>query len=477
MKAVMAFLACGDVPARLKALEQRAREETRECGNTPVEFPPLPFPVSLTGYHVLTDTSPNNTDELVSALCEAYEATPHLYLAAKVKPSHPHEVPLSLKKAQQFIPLVLAMSERLDVNKPPSLRGIHRKEMNSDTTIDLCHRSALWCRDACMVRNAERVVVFGEFVRPEHASLESPLRCNTMIKVASKEGRIVQSVIDHNREFPEIWKELFVFDVIEERWFVLEKDRPEWQHPLHKAIMPFLFLPMASGDSVPILARRTLLVGNATTDVRHIVRYMFRRTMDHVFHCRTVRTGAYDDWLDRQLRGHYTTDPMPPVPADIPVQQIVREMGPSSTWVWVWGHGWLHRRSEPSEGWTEESPVPPYSVARMVRFWTQRWETLKEWRDRCQRVEAWVFGEIGDSDDEEVDRPASINEVIEVAESYPNSELAQYMFKYRITEPKIAAWVEKRKNRPAAVAALRGGCTRRRIRQYLNNVNSECVYR
>lgn len=78
----MAFVLCGDVPSVLELLHQRAREEARVCANTPHELPPLPFPSSLVGYRVLTDRSPNNTDELVRALCEAYEATPQLYSPA-----------------------------------------------------------------------------------------------------------------------------------------------------------------------------------------------------------------------------------------------------------------------------------------------------------------------------------------------------------------------------------------------------------
>lgn len=123
MDVVMAFVTCGDVPAFLKTLEQKAREDTRLQGNTPHELPPLPFPVSLEGYKVLTDNSSNNMDELVQVLCEAYRATPRVYLPPNTKVQYSHEVSMSSQQIQHAMPKVKEMGDRLDLQKPRSLRA------------------------------------------------------------------------------------------------------------------------------------------------------------------------------------------------------------------------------------------------------------------------------------------------------------------------------------------------------------------
>lgn len=147
---------------------------------------------------------------------------------------------------------------------------------------------------------------------------------------------------------------------------------------------------------------------------------------------------------------------MPAVPQDIPTDLIVREWGPKATWVWVWPHGWLRRRPEPSEGGSD-SGTPPATVSEMVAFWHARWETLSDWQARCQRMEKWVFG----SSDEETEE-TTVHEVLEVANAHPNSELTKYMGTYCVADAKIANWTrqrEGRKNTVPAAAAPRSSCT------------------
>ena len=95
-------------------------------------------------------------------------------------------------------------------------------------------------------------------------------------------GVTVQMCVDHNRDYPDQWKDVFVFDESRQKWYELE--RQDMRNPdeedatLSETLGPLAFRQCISA---PILYRKSGMVGSRNLGVlgRFTMKQQFNRTM------------------------------------------------------------------------------------------------------------------------------------------------------------------------------------------------------
>ena len=95
-------------------------------------------------------------------------------------------------------------------------------------------------------------------------------------------GMTVQMCVDHNRDYPEMWKDVFVFDESRQKWYELERE--DWHDPdeedvtFSEALGPFAFHECFSS---PILHPVSGVVGSRTLGElgRRTLENQFKRTI------------------------------------------------------------------------------------------------------------------------------------------------------------------------------------------------------
>ena len=105
---------------------------------------------------------------------------------------------------------------------------------------------------------------------------------DSLTGVEGGSGMTVQMCVDHNRDYPDQWKDVFVFDESRQKWYQLERQDmrdPDWED----ATMSETLGPLAFREciSAPILYRRSGMVGSRTLGAleRFTMKHHFNRTI------------------------------------------------------------------------------------------------------------------------------------------------------------------------------------------------------
>ena len=157
-------------------------------------------------------------------------------------------------------------------------------------------------------------------------------------------GWTVQMTVHHNRKHRETdeWKELFFYDLEEEKWFRLDPEEVEYAPP---ATSPFRFVPM--GDSKPLLVPKSAVVGSRlmTPGGTMELKYLFDNTLMNLFKYKNWVLTSYDKYVTKVLQDdeEVLKNPPPPPPKEIPPPPENRGAN-SNPWLFVWGFGWLRKR-------------------------------------------------------------------------------------------------------------------------------------
>ena len=95
-------------------------------------------------------------------------------------------------------------------------------------------------------------------------------------------GLTVQMCVDHNRDYPDLWKDVYVFDESRQKWYELERqdmrDPDEEDATMSETLGPLAFRERVSA---PILYKRSGAVGSRTLGAlgRFTMKQLFNRTM------------------------------------------------------------------------------------------------------------------------------------------------------------------------------------------------------
>ena len=209
----------------------------------------------VTGGAVGADTLPQHC-------AEEWGMTVKLFL-----PPHHHRVcvkhpAFSLKQLKVVQPLVSRASRR--ISRHPSKNPFFQ---------DLLSRN--WF----IVESVEALFAYAKF---EDDSLTT---------VEGGTGMTVQMCVDYNRDFPNLWKEVFVFDESRHRWYELERDEPldselDVEYVFTNALGPLVFRECLFA---PILRTTSAVVGSRTLGE------LGRRTLKDQFN-RTVKERTRLQW-------------------------------------------------------------------------------------------------------------------------------------------------------------------------------------
>ena len=193
------------------------------------------------------------TDTLAQQCAEEWGMTVKLCL-----PPHHHSVcekhpAISSKCLELVQPLVERASRRLD--RHPSKNPFVRD---------------LLARNWFIVERARAIFAYANF---EDDSLTT---------VDGGTGMTVQMGVDHNRDFPDAWKELFVFDESRQRWYELERE-DSFDPELDDIVFTDALGPLAFRESLcmPMLHPRSAVVGSRTLGElgRRTLKDQFKRTV------------------------------------------------------------------------------------------------------------------------------------------------------------------------------------------------------
>ena len=111
---------------------------------------------------------------------------------------------------------------------------------------------------------------------------------DSLTSVEGGTGMTVQMCVDHNRDYPDEWKDVFVFDESRQKWYELQRE--ETRDPddvtFSETLGPLTFRECACA---PILSESSGVVGSRSLGVlgRHTMKQQFIRTMKIVSfrHC------------------------------------------------------------------------------------------------------------------------------------------------------------------------------------------------
>ena len=143
-----------------------------------------------------------------------------------------------------------------------------------------------------IVEKATAVFVFSKFARSVLGDK------GDMLQVCGRRVWLVQMVIDHNREHPDEWKKLFVFDEEDERWLELMSTAGDEEY---ETVMDLMFAPVKR-DYVTLDWRSAVLGSRKITDVTRItMRDLFGLTASELFKRRTHLHPPYDHWVAGML--------------------------------------------------------------------------------------------------------------------------------------------------------------------------------
>ena len=105
---------------------------------------------------------------------------------------------------------------------------------------------------------------------------------DSLTSVEGGTGLTVQMCVDHNRDYPDLWKEVYVFDESRQKWYELERqdmrDPDEEDATMSETLGPLAFRERVSA---PILYKRSGVVGSRTLGAlgRFTMKQHFNRTM------------------------------------------------------------------------------------------------------------------------------------------------------------------------------------------------------
>ena len=193
------------------------------------------------------------TDTLVQQCAEEWGMTVKLCL-----PPHHHRVSethpaISSKNLALCQPLVTRASRRL--GRHPSKNPFVRD---------------LLARNWFIVERAKVVYAYANF------------EDDTLTSVEGGTGMTVQLCVDHNRDYPDMWKEVFVFDESRQKWYELERedmrDADEEEVEFSERLGHLAFRECLCA---PILHPTSAVVGSRTLGVlgRRVLKDQFKRTV------------------------------------------------------------------------------------------------------------------------------------------------------------------------------------------------------
>ena len=105
---------------------------------------------------------------------------------------------------------------------------------------------------------------------------------DSLTTVEGGTGMTVQMCVDHNRDYPNMWKDVFVFDESRQKWYELEcgkrYDTDDDDAKFTEALEPFAFVECVSS---PILHPVSAVVGSRTLGElgRRTLKDQFKRTI------------------------------------------------------------------------------------------------------------------------------------------------------------------------------------------------------
>ena len=105
---------------------------------------------------------------------------------------------------------------------------------------------------------------------------------DSLTSVEGGTGMTVQMCVDHNRDYPDLWKDVFVFDESRQKWYELERedmrDPDDEDATLSNTLGPLAFRECLCA---PILYKSSGVVGSRTLGVlgRYTMKQQFRRTV------------------------------------------------------------------------------------------------------------------------------------------------------------------------------------------------------
>ena len=129
----------------------------------------------------------------------------------------------------------------------------------------------LLSRNWFIVESAEAVFAYAQF------------EDDSLTVVEGGTGMTVQMCVDYNRDFPNLWKEVFVFDESRHRWYELERDEPtdpelDDEYVFTDALGPLVFRECLFA---PVLRTTSAVVGSRTLGElgRRTLKDQFNRTV------------------------------------------------------------------------------------------------------------------------------------------------------------------------------------------------------
>ena len=193
------------------------------------------------------------TDTLARQCAEEWGMTVKLCL-----PPHHHSVSekdptISSKHLELCQPLVTRASRRL--KRHPSKNPFVRD---------------LLARNWFIVERAKVIFAYANFEDDALTSVEGGT------------GMTVQLCVDHNRDYPDMWKEVFVFDESRQKWYELEREE-SFDPELDDVIFSETLGPLAFRECLcmPILHPTSAVVGSRTLGElgRRTLKEQFKRTV------------------------------------------------------------------------------------------------------------------------------------------------------------------------------------------------------
>lgn len=360
--------------------------ERQECR----KMPDLPFPFGCYGFTITTG-SEKGTDLLARQLAEENRMRVEI-----VSPAGSAEG-LSCERT-----LTCEEKERGRVRLAKAARHLKRYLPKEGTS----HEEEVLVNYALMAK-ATAVFVFAKFLRSVYGDKGEEMRTEDMTQVCGKRAWLVQLVIDHNRDFPDQKKKLFVFDEFDDRWLQLvsplEDEEVEGRTPNDVAISPFYFTAV-NRDYVTLDWHSTVVGSRKLHDVpRRVLRNLFCLTVDEFFKRRSYLLSPYDEWVVKLLYDNSKMERGPEPPKEYPEEPPECEGdGNPFPWMFVRGIGFVRRRPNKDQwddrtfrpggtgewdwfyGNPEVDDRPEVEQGHAMTFWWGRVESYEAWR--CQKT-------------------------------------------------------------------------------------------
>lgn len=374
---------------RLKAKEvKRPDMSERERA---VQMPDLPYPFGCFGYTVTTGGA-RGTELLAQQLAEENRMEVEVIVAANSVERRKHERTLTCEDKERARERLRKAARQLKRYLPKEGTAQEEELMVNYTLIE----------------KASAVFVFSKFLRSVYGNKDEEMRTEDMTQVCGRRGWMVQMVIDHNRDHPDQWKKIFVFDEMDERWLDLaarmdDDEEMRCMAPEDLAIAPFYFLTV-NRDYVMLDWHSTVVGSRKISDTtRKALRELFCVTADELFRCRKFLLSSYDEWVARMLYDNSTYGRAPLPPAEYPAESLYREDdGNPFPWMFVRGVGFVRRRDY-HDRWYDKTFRPAGTG---------------EWN--------WVYGDPAiDVIDEEVERSHAVSFWRGWTESYAEEQQQQ----------------------------------------------------